>query len=72
MDHWILLLNGSAVMNQLAMQGMQEMLVLFPGWEDPLEEEMATRSSIHAWKSPWTEPGELQSMESQRVRSQND
>ena len=54
------------------MQGMQEMLVLFPGWEDPLEEEMATRSSIHAWKNPWTEPGELQSMESQRVRSQND
>ena len=28
------------------------------GWEDPLEEEMATRSSILAWKIPWTEePG---------------
>ena len=25
------------------------------GWEDPLEEEMATHSSIHAWKIPWTE-----------------
>ena len=35
---------------------------------DPLEEEMATHSSILAWKIPWTEkPGELQPMESQRV-----
>ena len=31
-----------------------------PGWEDLLEEEMATRSSILAWRSPWTEePGGL-------------
>ena len=38
------------------------------GWEDPLEKEMATRSSILAWKIPWTEdPGRLQSMGSQRV-----
>ena len=38
------------------------------GQEDPLEEEMATRSSILAWKIPWTqEPGRLQSIESQRV-----
>ena len=37
--------------------------------EDPLEEEMATHSSILAWKFSWTEePGRLQSMESQRVR----
>ena len=36
--------------------------------EDPLEEEMATHSSIHAWRTPWTEePGRLQSMGSQRV-----
>ena len=36
------------------------------GLEDPLEEEMATHSSILAWKIPWTgEPGGLQSMESQ-------
>ena len=36
------------------------------GWEDPLEEEMATHSSIVAWKIPWTEePGGLQSLESQ-------
>ena len=37
-------------------------------WEDPLEEGMATHSSILAWKIPWTEePGGPQSMESQRV-----
>ena len=39
------------------------------GWEDPLEEDMATHSSTLAWRIPWTEePGELQSMGSQRVR----
>ena len=33
------------------------------GWEDPLEKEMATHSSIPAWRIPWTEgPGGLQSM----------
>ena len=38
------------------------------GQEDPLEEEMATHSSIPAWKIPWTEEtGGLQSMRSQRV-----
>ena len=37
--------------------------------EDPLEKEMATHSSIHAWEIPWTEEsGRLQSMGSQRVR----
>ena len=37
-------------------------------WEDPLEEGMATHSSILAWRSPWIEePGGLQSIESQRV-----
>ena len=41
---------------------------LIPGGEDPLEEEMATHSSILAWRIPWTEePGGLQSMGSQRV-----
>ena len=36
--------------------------------EDPLEKEMATNSSIRAWKIPWTEkPGRLQAMGSQRV-----
>ena len=39
------------------------------GREDPLEEEMATHSSILAWKTPWTEePGRLQSMGLPRVR----
>ena len=38
------------------------------GWEDPLEKEMATHSSILAWRIPWTEePGGLQRMRSQRV-----
>ena len=45
---------------------MQETLVHFLGWEDPLEEEMATHSSILAWEIPWTEePGGLQSVGSQ-------
>ena len=47
---------------------MQEMQVPTLGQEDPLEKEMATHSSILAWKIPWTEgPGGLQSMGSQRV-----
>ena len=45
-----------------------ETRVPFHGQEDPLEEEMATHSSILAWRIPWMEkPGELQSMGSQRV-----
>ena len=48
---------------------MQETQVQFLGGEDPLEKEIATHSSIFAWKIPWTEePGKLQSMGSQRVR----
>ena len=38
------------------------------GWEDPLEKEVATHTSTLAWRTPWTEePGELQSIELQRV-----
>ena len=45
-----------------------EVFSLSLGWEDPLEKEMAARSSTIAWKIPWTEePGRLQSMGSQRV-----
>ena len=45
-----------------------EMQVLSLGWEDPIEKEIATHSSILACKIPWTEkPGGLQSMGSQRV-----
>ena len=50
------------------MQEMQETQVRSLGQKDPLEEEMATHSSILAQKSPWTEePGGLRSMGSQRV-----
>ena len=47
---------------------MQETWVQSLGQEDPLEKEMATHSSILAWRIPWTEePGGLQSMGLQRV-----
>ena len=47
---------------------VQEMQVQCPGQEDPLEEEMATHSSVLAWRIPWTEkPGGLQCMGLQRV-----
>ena len=49
---------------------MQEMLVLSLGQEDPLEEEMATHSSIIAWEIPWTEePAGLQSAGLQNSRT---
>ena len=48
---------------------MQETPVQSLGQEDPLEKELATHSSILAWKIQWMEePGRLQSMGSQRVR----
>ena len=47
---------------------MQETRVRSVGWEDLLEKEMATHSSILAWEIPWTEePGSLQSMGLQGV-----
>ena len=47
---------------------MQETSIQFLGWEDPLEKEMATYSSILAWRVPWTEePDGLVSLGSQRV-----
>ena len=47
---------------------MQETRVWSQGWEDLLEKEMGTHSSILAWKTPWLEePGKLQFMGSQRV-----
>ena len=50
------------------MQEMPQTQVQSLGQEDPLEEEMATRSSILAWEIPRTEePGGLQSLGSQRV-----
>ena len=57
---------SSAVKN---LPPMQETQVRSLGQEDPLEEGMATHSSILAWRIPWTEePGRLQSIGSQRVR----
>ena len=60
---------GSAVKNLPAIQEAQEMYLQFLGREDPLEEEMATHSSILAWEIPWTEEhGGLQSMASQSLK----
>ena len=60
---------GSEVKNQPAMQELQEMQVQSLGQEDPLEEGMATYSSIPAWRIPWTEePGGIQFIGSKRVR----
>ena len=57
------------VKNSPANIGDTETWVQSLGGEDPLEKEMATHSSILAWRIIWTEkPGGLQSMESQRVR----
>ena len=48
---------------------LRETWVQSLGWGDPLEEGMATYSSILSWRIPWTkEPGKLQSMGLQRVR----
>ena len=59
------LLGGTVVKNPSANAGDPGSV---PGWEDALEKEMATHSSILAWKIPqMEEPGRLQSMGSQRV-----
>ena len=56
---------GSVVKN---MPTMQEAGIQSLGWEDPLEKEMATHSSILAWRIPWTEePRGLESTRSQGV-----
>ena len=55
--------------NPSANKGDRETRAGSLGQEDPLEEDMATHSSILAWRIPWTEkPGRLWSMGSQRVR----
>ena len=63
-------LTGTVVKNHpIYLQEIQETWVGLQGQEDPLEEEIATHSSIPAWKIPVTEEtGRLQSMGSQRVR----
>ena len=58
---------AQTVKNLPAVEETQEMRVRSLGWEDPLEKDMATHSSILAWRMLWTEePGGLQSMESQK------
>ena len=62
---------GTCLVAQLVKNApaMQETWVRSLGQEDPLEEEMATHSSILAWRVPWIEePGGLHSMGSQRLR----
>ena len=58
--------HGSVLKN---LPAIQEIQVQSLGREDPLEKEMATHSSILAWRIPWTEElGGIQSVESPRVR----
>ena len=60
--------SGSVVMNLPANAEDSGDVVWSLGWKHPMEEGMETHSSILAWRIPWTEePGELQSMGSQRV-----
>ena len=63
----------ASLMAQLVknLPAMWETWVQSLGWEDPLEEDMATQSSIIAWETPRTEePGRLQSMGLQKSRTQ--
>ena len=58
-------LPGTSLVAQMVkhLSTTRETRVQFLGWEDSLEKEMATHSSILAWEIPWTEePGRLQSM----------
>ena len=58
--------SGAVLKNLSAYAKKQEMWVQPLGWEDPLEEGMATRTSILGWEIPWTEePSGLQSTESE-------
>ena len=66
---------GASLIAQLVnnLLAMQETWVRFLGQEDPMEKEMATHSSVLAWRSPWTEEsGGLHSLGSQRVRHDSD
>ena len=60
---------GLVVKNPNADSGDIRDVGSIPGSEDPLEEDMATHSSILAWRIPWTDkPGRLQSIGLKRVR----
>ena len=62
---------GASLVSQMVknLPAMQEAWIWSLGWEDPMEKEMVTFSSILTWRIPWTgEPGRLQSTGLQRVR----
>ena len=68
-DPWLFYTQRASLVAQTVknLPAMQETQVQSLGWEDPLEKEMSTHSSILAWRIPWTEgPGGLQSTGSQR------
>ena len=61
-DHPPVEMSGASLVAQMVKNppGMQETQVQSLGWKDPLQEGMATHSSIVAWRIPWTEePGRL-------------
>ena len=59
---------GSVVKNPPVMQELLEMWIQSLDWEDPLEEGMASKSSILVWRVPWTDkPDRLLSIGLQRV-----
>ena len=63
-----MVLNSNIVQSVKNLPAMQETWDQFLGQEDPLEKEMATHSSIPAWRIPWTEePSRLQSMGSEEL-----
>jgi len=69
--HTLSTFKGASLVAQIikSLPAIRKTWVPFLGWEDPLEKEMATHSSIVAWRIPWMEePGRLQSMGSQRIR----
>ena len=70
-----ILISSEIIWTSLVAQRLKHLPAMWETWvrslvrEDPLEKEMATHSSILAWRIPWTkEPGRLQSTASQRVR----
>ena len=69
-ENKVMLMNNALVAQRIKhLPAMQETWVWFLSWDDPLEKEMATHSSILAWRIPWTEePSGLRSTGSQRVR----
>ena len=65
-------LGGLVVKNPISMQETQETQIQFLGEEGPLEEGMVIHSSMHAGRIPWTEePGRLQSMGWQKVKTEH-